>query len=227
MANTTFELLALDMQGEAANTLPSHKTEGVKRLVRLLRDGSMSMADWVFAMTLAGYGHVASVGTATTPITFKTGFTAAQPELALGVPSGTTIVPLHILVALEDSAGTDNEIVFQTADSTVTAGTSTAITPANAINGSLKGQASACTIYSAYSGNGTTPTNTVEFWRWGYAFADATGNPAKFAEWSYRTHAPLLIAGVGSLVGYVGGTTTAPAGFIKVAYLELPTAYLL
>lgn len=222
-----YDLVAAKLTAEVASSLPNFKSEGAERLVRALRDGSLTMADWIFAMILAGYGHLASVGTATTPITFKTGFTAAQPELALGVPAGTTVVPLSILVSLEDSAGTDNEVVFQTATSTVSAGTSTTITPGNLVNGSQQGKATACTIYSAYSADGTTPTATAEFWRHCYAFADATNGPVKSFEWSIRTHAPVFIQGVGSVVGYVGGTTSAPAGFIKVAWLEFPTAYLL
>lgn len=222
-----YELLTVKMMAEAANTLPSFKSDGTERVIRALRDGSLTVADWVFAMAIAGYGHVASVGTATTPITFKTGFTAAQPEIAIDVPAGTTIVPLHILVSLEDSAGTDNEIVFETANNAVGAGTSTAITSRNLINGSNTGLPTGCSIYSAYSGNGTAPTSTVEFWRHVYPFADATKDPVKSFEWSFDRHAPVIVAGAGSLVGYVGGTTTAPAGYIKVAWIELPTAYLL
>lgn len=230
MANPTFDLIAMDMRGEVGSSGVHRVGEGEKTLFRALRDGSMSMADWVFAMTLAGYGHTVSVGTATTVATFKTGYTAAQPEVVIDVPGGAAIIPIYILVSLEDSAGTDNEFVFLTSLTQVGAGTSTAIaatTVLNNLNGSAAaGFATRCSVYSLYSGNGTAPTGIVEFWRGVYPFADATTDPVKRWEWSFRTHPPVIVTGTGALVGYVGGTGTAPAGYIKVGYIEVPTNFL-
>lgn len=185
-------------------------------------DGALVTGDWIMALALEGRVFTASVGTITTPITFGA-YDAGQPEFALAVPSGTLVIPLSIQVHLEDSAGTDNEVLFITSTVTATAGTSTAVTPVNHLNGSSVG--TQCTAYSAFSGNGTDPTTgTVnEFWRWGNAFADANTQPARVVGWNWRDYAPVAINGVGSLVGYVSATTTQAAGFLKVTWAELPS----
>lgn len=230
MAGSTFELLALDMQGEVRSDSVSVKTdEGGKRLVRLLRDGSISVADFVLAMTIAGYGHTVSVGTATTPVTFDTGYTAAQPVLDIDVPSGWVIMPVYLLLSLETSAGTINEFSFVTGDNLVGAGTSTevgATTILNNLNGGHKGGATNCTVRHSYTANGTAPANTVEFWRGVYAFADATTDPKKEWEWSVHTKAPQIVVGQGCLAGYIQGVTSAPTGFLKVSWLEFPSNFL-
>jgi len=209
-----------DMRGNAKiNSLS--RASGLQ-LVRLTPDGSVFTADWLHALALEGRVFNASVGTATTPITFKTGYTTAQPELAVDVPSGTTIIPIYVGVYLEDSAGTDNEVVMLTSTTAVGAGMSTAITPKSSRTDNPI--ATNCSVYSAYSGNGTAPTVNAEFFRAGYAFADANTQPPKLFEYDVRRAPMQVVVGTGSLVVYVGGTTTAPAGFIKAVWAELPTA---
>jgi hypothetical protein len=187
------------------------------------RDGAQYSADWLMALALEGRIYTASVGTITTPITFGA-FDADQPELALLVPATHLILPLSIQVHIEDAAGTDNEIFFITSTATVTAGTSTAVTPVNHLVGNTS--VSGCTVLTAYSGNGTDPYTgtTNEFWRTGYAFADTTVGPHKVYSWNWRDYAPIAVTGVGSLVGYVSATTTQMNGFIKVTWAELPAS---
>lgn len=187
-------------------------------------DGAAYTADWVSRLAMEGRVYNVSVGSATTPATFKTGYTALQPELVIDIPSGTTIIPISIRVMLEDSAGTDTEIVALTSTTVVGAGTSTAVTPKSTRTDSPNG-ASGVSAYSLYSGNGTTtPTIHNEFWRAGYAFADTTVGPLKLYEYDVRNAVQQIIVGAGALVIYVGATTTAPAGYIKVTYIELPSA---
>lgn len=217
------ELLA---QGRSGVASPDRSTsDAIEKAVRLLRDGTLSMADFFLVCALEGVLCHADVGTSTTPITFKTGFTAAQPELAVDIDSGYAIIPVSLQVYLETSAGTINEIVAQASLGTkVGAGTSTAITPRNANTG--YSAPAGVTVYSAYSGNGTAPTTPTEFYRSGYPFADATGAPVKKFEWNPANFAPVVIKGPGALAVYVGGTTTAPAGYIKAGFVVLPTSLL-
>ena len=229
MATLSYELLDLYLNAEIrSSTVNNEAVEGGRKRLRALRDGSMSVADWVFAMTLAGYGHIVSVGTRTTVATFKTGYTAAQPELALDVPAGRVAVPTFIDLQLEDSAGTDNEVYAVTGDNSVGAGTSTEIvasTVLGAVNGSQKGDTMASRAYSLYSASGTAPTNTVEFWREGNAFVDAAANP-KVRPWSIKSAQPVIVVGLGCIAIYVGATGTASAGYLKLGFLEFPTEFL-
>lgn len=193
-----------------------------RRVLRGTTDGALFTLDWLSALAMEGRVFQASVGSATTPATFKTGYTTAQPEIAIDVPSGTTIIPVRIQVHLEDSAGTDNEIVAVTSSTAVGAGTSTAVTPKSTRTD--QPIATGCSVYSLYSGNGTAPTVVNEFWRHGYAFADTTLGPLKVYEYDVRVAPVQMIVGAGSLAVYVGATTTAPAGYIKVVWAEVPTA---
>lgn len=199
--------------------------DDVAKAIRALRDGSMSVADFVTVLTMEGRSFTASVGTDSTPITFNAAFDADQPELAIDVPSGTTIIPVYLMVHLETSpTGGIFEVAFQTSTVAVGAGTSTAITPRNSRTDNPRN--TLCSVYSAYSGNGTAPANTVEFFRGGYGFPDAAGDPQKRWDWSIHTHNPQIIVGPGSLVGYVQGSANAPTGFIKATWLELPSGAL-
>lgn len=199
------------------------KTGGNDLGVQLTPDGALYVCDWLTGMALEGRVIHASVGTATTPITFKTGYTTAQPELAIDVPSGTAVALMRLEVHAETSAGTINEITAVTGTAAVGAGTSTVITPLSTRTD--RPITSACSVYSAYSGNGTAPANPNEFWRAGYAFADTTVGPLKVYEWTYTMGGPQIVIGAGTIAVYVGATTTAQTGYIKAQWVELPSSY--
>lgn len=215
--------MALFSFGRSGVAAPDRSTaDALKKAFRALRDGTLSFVDFAMISAMEGVVGHWDVGTSTTPITFKTGFTAAQPELALDVADGYTLIPLCLQVHLEDSAGTDNEIVAQISKGTaIGAGTSTAITGRNTNTG--YSAPAGVTAYSAYSGSGTAPTTPAEIWRTGYAFADTTVGPLKVYQWNAKDFAPVLIKGAGALAVYVGATTTAPAGFIKASGIVLPS----
>lgn len=199
-------------------------SDGGETAARMLRDGSLSVADLLAVLAMEGRLFTASVGTASTPATFKTGYTAAQPELAIDVPVGTLLLPIDLEVYLEDSAGTDNEVVVLTSSTAVGAGTSTELSAATIGNHRTDiPRRTAARVYTLHSANGTAPTIVSEIFRGGYPFADATGAPEKRWSWSIFRNSPHVVVGPGSLVVYVGGTVTAPAGFIKASWAELPT----
>ena len=169
----------------------------------------------------------AVIGSATTPVSFvKTAYDADQPQLVIDVPSGTTIMPLELEVVLEDSAGTDNEVIWLASGTNVGAGTSTVVTPVNLfVTSSANAPASRCSGFRQYTGNGTDPNTGefFEFYRTVYAFADATTDPVKRFRWSALESPAPIIEGTGSLVLYIVGTTTAPAGFVIAKWWEVLT----
>ena len=171
----------------------------------------------------------ASIGTATTPVSFaKTAYDADQPQLVIDVPVGKVIIPLELTVMLEDSAGTDTEVIWGCAGALSGAGTSTAVTPANLWIAPSGGAApaSSCSAYRQYTGNSTditAETDFIEFYREVYAFADATTDPIKTFKWRAMESPAPVINGAGSLVLWVVATTTAPAGFVRAKWWELDT----
>ena len=186
-------------------------------------DGGGIVVPWVTALAMEGRLFQAHIGSATTPVSFaKTAYDSDQPQLVVDVPAGTSILPVKIELHLEDSAGTDNEIMAVVSTTAVGAGTSTAVTQKNLrSDGPVT---SNCSVYSLYTGNGTDPTVHAEFWRSGYAFADSTTNPRPVFTYDVEEHPRVVIVGAGALVIYIVGATTAPAGFLKVQWIELPSA---
>jgi hypothetical protein len=182
------------------------------------QDGAAYVCDYVLNKAMEGRLFIAQLGTATTPVSGRIGYDADQPEMVIDVPTGVTIIPVSIQVALEDSAGTDNEIVAEASPAVTGAGTSnTGTSYCMRLN---SGYSSSCVYRYTYSGNGTAPASYVEFWRDGYAFADTTVGPIKTFAWSaYTSPAPVLV-GPASLLLHITGTTTAPAGFAKVVWAE-------
>lgn len=187
-------------------------------------DGALFTADWLTGMALEGRVINASVGISITPVTFATtaAWVITQPSLSIDVPSGTMIVPISIQVALQTEAGTLNTVLALTGTSNFGTGTSTAVTPR-----SMRTDVpitTACTVNSLFSGAGTTPATPMEFWRGSQPIASAAGEQWDF-QWHYQQGAPVVIIGAGCLGVYVSGTSTAPTGYLKAQWVELPSSY--
>lgn len=205
-------------------------SEGQERVARGNRRGELVSIPSFLQASFDKKVFQASIGTASTPVSFaKTAYDADQPQLVIDVPSGTTIVPLELEITLEDSAGTDNEVIWGCAGDNVGAGTSTAVTAAPGlvnlyIPASGAAPASRCSVYRQYTGNGTDITDDTdffEFYRETYAFADATTDPIKKFRWSAMQSPAPIINGTGSLVLWVVAASTAPAGFVRAKWWEL------
>lgn len=197
--------------------------DGTEKPLRLNRRSEGIVLSPLIQASLDKKVFMAHIGLASTPVSFaKTAYDADQPQLVVDVPDGKTIVPLEILLVLEDSAGTDNEVIALASGTNVGAGTSTAVTPTNHfVPSSGSAPVSACSVYSLYTANGTDPNTApyFEFWRETDAFAATVGE--KTWKWSALESPPPVIQGTGSLVIYVSATTTAPAGYLRVKWWEL------
>src|SRR3990167_7693437 len=81
--------------------------EGDQRQVRGSRDGAVFQAPWIQGLVLEGRCYMIQVGALTTPIVGGGNGTIIdldQPEVNIGVPSGTTILPFRVNVECESSA---------------------------------------------------------------------------------------------------------------------------
>lgn len=206
-----------------ATTLRSRVTgQGSGVGLQATKDGALYIADYVLGAALEGRLHNASVGTASTVATFLATWVESKPQLNIDVPAAVTIIPTRIQVWLEAQAGALTEVFATTGTNNIGVGTSTAVTPLSTRTD--RPLASACTVSSLYSVAGTTQTGQLEFWHTGYNFADATTHPGKFFEYDWRTN-PQIIVGLGSLAIYIDANgNTAPTGFIRAEWIELPTA---
>lgn len=181
-----------------------------------------------FNAVAEGRVFVANVGTATTPINFaKTAYDADQPQFVIDVPSGTAIMPLVLKAVLETEAGTLTEVIWSVSDGLLGAGTSTAITTyGNARTQSSGSQpATACSLYSLYTGNSTAPSNGFEFARFSSPFTLSDGDQLNDfrMQWlaAQEGWAP-IIQGTGALVCHIAAASTAPTGYLTAVWWEMP-----
>jgi hypothetical protein len=204
-----------DMKIKGLTTGKGRYGNGVQVDVTGTRDGAIYVCDYITGMALEGKLFQVNHGTVTTPITFIA-YDADRPDFALDVPSGVAVIPTRIEVYLEDSAGTDTEIIVTTSNNNTGAATSTALTPVSTRRNS--GLSSSCSAYGTYTANCTLPTSTLEFIRFGNPFADTVGG--RHFIWKYTDGNPQVLVGTAGLQLHVSATTTQAAGFIKVTYAE-------
>lgn len=201
----------------------SVNSDGTTPPLRLSRSGDLYVADLYRQWVLEGRVFVVNQGTASTPIDFaETAYDEDQPQFALRVPSGTTIIPLSISVVFEDSPGTDNEVIWGLTGNDIGNGTSSSLTPYNVL--SAGGKTTGCTARSLYTGNATAATQIKELDRVVYPFADATTDPVK----KFNVPASVLvpIKGADTLCMWTAAGTDGPQGFTTVVYAEFQSTEL-
>lgn len=188
--------------------------------------------NWKMKAILEGRGYHMDIGAFSTPIVGGGNGTVIdqdQPEGAISIPEGTTIIPIRVSVQCQTpllAADSDESEILIAWDQTaaIDGGTSTSETALKLHDGSAI--TSNCTCYSAYTANCTNPTLSVELAR-SVKTGDMQGTPAN-ALWGdlrldYEPENPPIIVGPASLIVYFGGTV-ATSGFGQIEWLEFATA---
>lgn len=211
-------------------------SEGSEQYLRLLRDGSILNMPWVMSKVAQGKVFGVNAGILTTPVTTNAGVAVdGEPDLLVGVPSGTTIIPVYLFVGFEDTgvATAPPDVFAVSSPINDTTNTSTALTIRNLrLDNPF---ASNCTAQSVVTAGGTAceSGNYFEFWRpyGGFgedAFNGATGwvnNAIHGARWTIGDCVvPPYIVGSGSLNLFASATTGT--AFITAIWIEEPTVNL-
>lgn len=207
-----------------ARVSPSLVAEGAPAELQGLREGSISSVDFLQRLIIAGRGYVANMGSVTTPLTFLA--TAAnRPDAWVRVPTGTTIFPLRVTVALESMAGTVTEIDVRMAQNDIGNGSSSAasVGPLNLRTDALV--TSNCVARQLATADTTAETNPVSLWRRTYASAGAAGSEPNGAEVAMEAMGYPMLVGPASLVIFVAATTTQATGFVVIQYVETPSSW--
>ena len=212
----------------------SSQGEGGDVFLRATRDGALFNADWFMGQSLAGTCYGVNTGIMTTPVTFSPVVADTMPDVLVGVPTGTTIIPTYISVCFEDTgtvlAIDTFAVVAPTYDVTLTG---TELTVMNLRVD--KPKSSLCTSYGTVTANGPTfeSGNFIEFWRpYGGLQEDAFNGSTNWVHqnvagsiWTVRKAVvPPICVGPASLGVFAGAQ--AGTGFITVTWIELPTASL-
>lgn len=202
--------------------------------VKSLKDGTLSVADFIAIMSLEGRVFSAQGGSVTTPVTFGAGsIDSTEPDLKVLVPTNTSIIPIEISIVME-TYGTTALFEYMASigqGSTVAMGTDTDLTIYNVNLGHANG--SNCTAGAASNNDAVYPTsNIIELIRGTEAVAvtlttaddDSTWQPTNFI-WRLKDSGYLpILNGKGSLD--VFAAAQAGTGFVSAKWIELPTAWL-
>lgn len=204
--------------------VPERKTsDGHLVLPRADREGVLAVMDSFDILAREGRVFGANMGSVTTPLTFL--ITAAnRPDGWIRVPSGTTIFPIAVHVALEDFAGTDTEIDVRFCQNDIGNGTSSAATVGPL---SLRTDApigSSCLARQLATGDTTTETNPMTLWRATVSTASAAGNDAAAYNTVSRSAMgyPVLV-GPATWEVFVAATTTQATGYLVFQWAEKPS----
>lgn len=226
--------MSADIRLQAAQyaTVPNG-ADGFPVVARAMRDGSLSVADWMNLKNMEGRVFQVDVGAFSTPITgggAGTVLDADQPEALISIPSGTTMILNRVAVQCQTpllATDADEAEILVVVDKDVAwdgTGTMTAETPLS-IRTDQK-RTSNCTAKSAVTGDITVaPTADIELAR-AVITGDMNGTPAN-ALWGlldlvYEPVVKPIIVGPAMLVVYWGGTV-ATKGFAQIQWAEVPS----
>ena len=205
--------------------------EGDDQQARGTRDGSLFAAPWIQGLILEGRCYMIQVGALTTPIVGGGDGTIIdldQPEVNIGVPSGTAIMPFRVDVQCESSATeADNDIgeIIIGFDRLATNAGGT-FTDETAVNLRTDNPNSSLTDpNSAYTVNQTTEPTVIELARLQRQPIVDVSSVARDNTTLHLRYEPSVVpvlVGPAQLLVYWGGVA-ARTGFAQVFWAELPT----
>ncbi len=225
--------MALNLKAKAQQTTAvSRVSEGADVYIKALRDGTISVGGWIQALILEGKGFQAIEGAFSTPAAgggVAAVIDADRPNLTIGVPSGTTILPFRVhsqaLTPLLATDADESEILLGVFKGTkITVAAATAVTAYNLNTGSSF--VTACDCEKTHSTNiASSPTLEIELAR-AICVGDMNGTPAN-ALWGvldllYEPLAVPVLKGPCTLILYHGGTVATTA-FSQACWIELPS----
>jgi hypothetical protein len=213
----------LPVMGKVGQT--GYVGEGLYTDLAASRQGAAVTMDQLLMWALDGHTFHAQQGDAATMLDFaETAYDEDQPQFALRVPTGRIVIPLSLVISLEDQAGTNTEVLWSTTTNDIGNGTSTAAT-VSAMRRDAP-HSSSCTARSLYTGNATAATGLIEIIRWVDPFVAAAGTLKPYA-WNIRTAAAIpILVGPATLQMHICATGTAPAGFGEYIWAEFETPTL-
>lgn len=199
--------------------------DGKQFPLRVQRDGSPVVMDWVHALCAEGRVYSINMGTADTAISWSnSAFDADQPDLVVDVPDGIIAIPLYYNVNVVASGAAvyrTSLIVSPTSVLDATACAYTAITPINVRLGNPR-TTSSCKAAHSVTVNGNDPTSGA-IWlleAGNQGDIDAIALSSSFS-WSINDCAYLpMVEDRGSIVAYTFNGTSG-SGFAQLVWAEV------
>lgn len=213
-------------------TAVERKSEGVAKLVRMLRDGTLAVADFFAALSFEGLVFTVNVGTLTSPVTFNAGgLVATEFDLHVAVPAGVVIIPLELQIGFEAYGSTLLlECCMLSGGGSVIGTTSTAVTPVSS-NVNL-GKVTSCTCRQVSDAGTALTTNIKEIWRHNEqkvvtlaTVTDIRDTISYVKRWCAKDSGVYDIVGPSQQLA-IYASAQAGTGFICLKYAELPSSFV-
>ncbi len=213
---------AMEMQGEVGQE--TRAIEGNRRAIALSRVGAQITIDQILQWAIDGRTYHAQQGDAATLLTFvEVAYDENQPQFALRVPTGRTVIPLSLIVSFQDKGGLDEHVIWSTTTNDIGNGASTDLTISPMRTDAP--HASGCVARSLYTGDATAATGLIEVARWIDPFVlEAGSTTAGRFEWNIRTAAAVpVLVGPATLQMHCFSVTPEGEGFGEYVWAEFPT----
>jgi len=203
--------------------------EGVEVYLRMLRDGTVGIADLIALWSLEGRVFTCNSGTGTSKVTFGGGtLDLTEHDLHVAVPSSVVIIPLELRIFFETWGTVQiNENVLLKGTGSV-AGTGTAITPKSSNENA--GLSSACTVTGSCATGTAFTAVDIEIWRQSQqrvvsvaTVTDAINYAPQNFKWTALESGCLQVVGPSEQCA-VFASAQAGDGFITFKYAELPVS---
>ena len=207
-------------------TLPAYRryTKGKMTLNRM---GNPIRMDWKQALVNDGRGYMLANASPDLVVSGSVNYAATDPVILMVVPSGFTIMPFCVTVALENATGDDNwvSIGFDTGDLYTSGGEAVALIVNNLRSDSPYGS-SVCKAYSGGTAIVMVDPAAGErmIFHWVDPFAATDKRACGVVQWEPK-YCPVLV-GPASFFVYVYAATTAPDIQCGIQWVEFESEAL-
>jgi len=198
---------------------------GVRIAIAASRTGALVIQDQITQWAVDGRLFHAQQGNANTRLAWtETAYDEDQPQFAIRVPTGRSIIPVSLAITVEIQAGTFTYFTWSTATNDIGNGTSTDLTISNMRSDAP--HTSSCVARSLYTGNATAATGLKEVKRWVDPHVTAAGSRSDY-DWNIRTAAAIpVLVGPATLQMHTHATTSDAEGYLEAVWAEFETSAL-
>ena len=185
------------------------------------RDGAAVIKDWYTAMAEEGRVFNIALAVPDTTMTGDIGYVATSPGIAMVVPEGAVMIPVHFDICFEDAAGNDNYVIIGCDEGDLGLSGGTAISACNNLRTDNPYASAISTKYGSTGAITATDPGASERILFSYvnAFLDATTSPPMQVVWEPKS--PPILVGPASFFAYCYGAT-APVYSFSIQWVELP-----
>ncbi len=205
----------------------SFRPDGQMREIALNRLGAVITVDQVLQWAMDGRTFHAQQGNAITLVDFVgTTYDEDQPQFALLVPAGKTVVPLSVKLNFQDQAGTDVHVVLGSAQNNIGIGTDSTALTATPMR-TDKPHESTCDPRSLYTNNATAAVGLIEIDRIIDPFVATAAGRLPGYRWDIKQSSvvPVLV-GPATLILWTYSTSDGVEGFGEYVWAEFETPFL-